>query len=396
MFLSGQYPPDGSDPSICPKPIFGIYDDHDFGWNNGNQREPQKRMFKDLYLDAIGESRESIRRNAHRGAFTKYTINKGVPKKQFDVILLDERYERSTLPCDTRREYCQQIVLHPNATKIGSSEKKWCQDFLSSGGVDGHGSCCQWDELIYFTWCQRSSSKQHPLYRDVCDITYENFGMKSLRYNSMTGDIEEITADFNPFTSNNPLDQSQTTLFCDVLGKEQRKWLKNVIQSSTSDLKLIVSGSVLMYNPSPYTCGVSPSGQNVTCRCGGDNIDCYRVAQQELFHIIGNLSTGCNIILTGDYHFSDIKAMHHGSDTKYASFDLYNTQNMIQPTIYQLMASGLTSSTGKDFVCEDFRLDPMGLRTHAECNIVTGPNFGRVSFFSLINFNLYFLIFIFR
>lgn len=36
----------------------GIYDDHDFGWNNGNGREPQKRAYKELYLDAIGTSND--------------------------------------------------------------------------------------------------------------------------------------------------------------------------------------------------------------------------------------------------------------------------------------------------------------------------------------------------
>lgn len=36
--LAGQVPPPGTDPAACPKPIMGVYDDHDFGWNNGNRR----------------------------------------------------------------------------------------------------------------------------------------------------------------------------------------------------------------------------------------------------------------------------------------------------------------------------------------------------------------------
>lgn len=35
---SGVFPPLGTDPSMCPRPIFGTYDDHDSGWNNGNAR----------------------------------------------------------------------------------------------------------------------------------------------------------------------------------------------------------------------------------------------------------------------------------------------------------------------------------------------------------------------
>ncbi len=42
-------------------------DDHDFGWNNGNGRLPHKDQFKDLFLDAIGEPRDSPRRAKTRG-----------------------------------------------------------------------------------------------------------------------------------------------------------------------------------------------------------------------------------------------------------------------------------------------------------------------------------------
>jgi alkaline phosphatase D len=34
----GVYPPAGADPAQCPRPVFGTYDDHDSGWNNGNGR----------------------------------------------------------------------------------------------------------------------------------------------------------------------------------------------------------------------------------------------------------------------------------------------------------------------------------------------------------------------
>ena len=33
---TGSYPPPGADPAVCPKPIYGVYDDHDFSWNDGN------------------------------------------------------------------------------------------------------------------------------------------------------------------------------------------------------------------------------------------------------------------------------------------------------------------------------------------------------------------------
>lgn len=52
---TGIFPPIGQDPNICPKQIFGVYDDHDFGVNNMNHRLPHKEMYKNMFLDAIGE-----------------------------------------------------------------------------------------------------------------------------------------------------------------------------------------------------------------------------------------------------------------------------------------------------------------------------------------------------
>lgn len=33
---------------------------------------------------------------------------------------------------------------------------------------------------------------------------------------------------------------------------------------------------------------------------------------------------------------------------------------------------------GLNYTCESFRKDPLKLRTHPECDFVTGPNFGRI------------------
>jgi alkaline phosphatase D len=42
---TGRWPPAGGDPAVCPRPVLGIYDDHDFGWNNGNWRLPDKDRY---------------------------------------------------------------------------------------------------------------------------------------------------------------------------------------------------------------------------------------------------------------------------------------------------------------------------------------------------------------
>eukprot|EP01038_Epipyxis_sp_PR26KG_P008218 gene8218-11124_t len=367
----GYFPPRGSDPSVCDRMILGIYDDHDFGWNNGNRREHDKREYKTMFLDAIGEDPNSPRRGAERGAWQVHHLNKNHPKASIDIFILDERYERDAIPCDTREDYCKSIVL-PDTSGRYAHEKGFCSDFLS-GGLDGKGSCCQKDELIFFGWCKIESNKFNKFYREACDPTYELFGHRSLVLNELTGELHEPDG-------SETVDSYQDSPFCEILGRNQRKWLRKALSSSQAAVKLIVSGSVLLNDPSYHSsCGSNSqieSLKNITCRCGGDNLDCYRVGQLELLHILANV-TGCPIVLTGDFHFADLKILQPGNQTKYG--DYYNSKDNSKP-IYQIMSSGMSDSTARSITCEDYTLDPLGLRPHGECSFVTGANFGRILF----------------
>ena len=128
--------------------------------------------------------------------------------------------------------------------------------------------------------------------------------------------------------------------------------------------------------------------EDVMCRCGGDNLDCYRVAQQELMYLISASSSigGCGVVLTGDFHWSDIKQLTPGDNPAASAYapstnPLTGDKTYTFPKpIHQLMASGMSTSTGSNVTCDSFRLDPLGLRTHPECSFVRGPSFGRVQF----------------
>jgi len=101
---ANQFPPAGRDPSVCPRPILGTYDDHDYGWNNGDRRLPNRDAMKNVFLDAIGEARDSVRRNSARGIYDWQQLGAGM--ERVDVIMLDERYERAPMPCHVQRELC--------------------------------------------------------------------------------------------------------------------------------------------------------------------------------------------------------------------------------------------------------------------------------------------------
>lgn len=65
----------------------------------------------------------SIRRNVNRGAWISYKLNaKMTPEKEIEIIMLDKRYEREMIPCDTRQQYCEKIVLNNPENRIFPKE----------------------------------------------------------------------------------------------------------------------------------------------------------------------------------------------------------------------------------------------------------------------------------
>lgn len=61
---------------------------------------------------------------------------------------------------------------------------------------------------------------------------------------------------------------------------------------------------------------------------GGDDFDCYRPAQIQLITSLSR-AKGCVVVLTGDSHFSDIKAVQGGSGHPYTQ--VYRTQGLPKP-----------------------------------------------------------------
>jgi alkaline phosphatase D len=138
--------PAGDDLAVCPRPILGVYDDHDYGANNLNHRLPSKHLLKQvgraglqvpllllarlpllprcllnpsqilsapalcchaaaqIYLDALGVSATSPRRAAQQGIQWQYRLNPGT-RQEVQLVLLDGRYERAPLPCEIRGDW---------------------------------------------------------------------------------------------------------------------------------------------------------------------------------------------------------------------------------------------------------------------------------------------------
>lgn len=58
-----------------------------------------------VFLDALGEPLDSVRRLGSRGIYDWQVLNHGT-QYEVDLFLLDERYERVPLPCHTAARMC--------------------------------------------------------------------------------------------------------------------------------------------------------------------------------------------------------------------------------------------------------------------------------------------------
>ncbi|ETV91430.1 hypothetical protein, variant 1 [Aphanomyces invadans] len=72
-------------------PIIGIWDDHDYGINDGDNHYQYRKESQQLFLDFLDEPKNSPRRH-QEGIYTSYTYGSGVTSVKF--ILLDNRYHR--------------------------------------------------------------------------------------------------------------------------------------------------------------------------------------------------------------------------------------------------------------------------------------------------------------
>ena len=98
-----------------------------------------------------------------------------------------------------------------------------------------------------------------------------------------------------------------------------------------------------------------------------------------LHTLASSVDRGCVVILTGDYHYADIKVVMPGNSTgRY--HEALRTGGLPRP-VWQLMASGMTTSTAQHMgtTCEGTYLeDLVGLRPLGKCSLFSDPNFGTV------------------
>lgn len=105
-------------------PIIGIWDDHDYGINDGGKFYAQRKESKDLMFDFLDVPDDAPERS-HEGAYSSHLYGKG--EDLVKVILLDARYFRDTL------ERINRIYqINENGEVLGEAQWKWLEKELKT------------------------------------------------------------------------------------------------------------------------------------------------------------------------------------------------------------------------------------------------------------------------
>jgi len=119
---------------ISQIPVIGIWDDHDYGVNDGDQHYPFKKASKELMLDFLDVGTDATVRK-REGAYQSFSF--GPSGKKVKIILLDARYFRDTLQGTGMRSGPRYL---PNETGdiLGEVQWKWLENELRQSDAQVH------------------------------------------------------------------------------------------------------------------------------------------------------------------------------------------------------------------------------------------------------------------
>jgi alkaline phosphatase D len=106
--------------------VQAVWDDHDYGANDGGADYPMRVASKRIFLEFFAEPPDSPRWREGGGIYGAATF--GPPGKRLQVILLDGRYHRSRLDRDDLGGY--HPMRDPKATFLGEAQWHWLEDRL--------------------------------------------------------------------------------------------------------------------------------------------------------------------------------------------------------------------------------------------------------------------------
>lgn len=107
-------------------PVLAVWDDHDYGINDGGKEYTRKEESKKLFLDFFNEDKESLRRK-RPGIYTSYIF--GPERQKVQLILLDLRWFRDEIKWSKEKD-AYQANTDPSSTLLGKEQWKWLEEEL--------------------------------------------------------------------------------------------------------------------------------------------------------------------------------------------------------------------------------------------------------------------------
>lgn len=107
--------------------VIGVYDDHDYGINDGCKNYPMKKGAKKCLMDFLDVPKNSPLRK-REGAYQSYTFGKGA--QRIKVIVMDTRYFRDTLEPDPTKQ--RRYIPNMTGDVLGETQWKWLENELKN------------------------------------------------------------------------------------------------------------------------------------------------------------------------------------------------------------------------------------------------------------------------
>lgn len=107
--------------------VIGIYDDHDYGVNDGGKGYPKKKQSKKCLMDFLDVPTKAIQRT-QEGGYVSYTFGKA--PQTIKVIVLDTRYFRDTLLPDPSKK--SRYLHNTTGDMLGETQWKWLEKELKN------------------------------------------------------------------------------------------------------------------------------------------------------------------------------------------------------------------------------------------------------------------------